>query len=78
MATTMSQSTRDEYLEEMRDRYRRYGGKLAKTDASGSEVPAQVKSPLVENVLDMAAFDGSLSSCVLDSLRRGRTRRRGP
>jgi len=31
MATTMSQSARDEYLEKMRDRYQRYDGKLAKT-----------------------------------------------
>jgi acyl-CoA reductase-like NAD-dependent aldehyde dehydrogenase len=31
MATTMSQPARDEYLEKMRDRYRRYDGRLAKT-----------------------------------------------
>ena len=31
MATTMSQNTRDEYLKTMRDRYRRYTGKQAKT-----------------------------------------------
>ncbi len=31
MARTMSQPTRNEYLEKMRDRYRRYSGKLAKT-----------------------------------------------
>ena len=31
MAKTMSQTTRDEYLKIMRDRYRRYTGKQAKT-----------------------------------------------
>ena len=31
MAETMSRSTRDEYLKKMRDRYRRYGGRAART-----------------------------------------------
>ncbi len=31
MARTMSQTTRNEYLEKMRDRYRRYTGKQARS-----------------------------------------------
>lgn len=63
MAKTMSRSTRDEYLEKMRCRYRRYPGKTA-------------KSRLLEEFCDVTGHERKYASKLLSG-RRGPTGRAG-